>query len=42
MGFPDELPDLARLRPPDGNTRPEGIQESYFAKKTGGVLPSEY
>jgi hypothetical protein len=42
MGFPDELPDLARLRPPTGNMRPEGIEASYFARRARGVLPEEY
>lgn len=39
-GFPDDLPDLSRLRPPDGNTRPEGISESWFAKRERGELQS--
>ena len=26
MGFPDDLPDLARLRPPAGNSRPDGFK----------------
>jgi len=42
MGFPANLPDLARLRPPDGNVRPDGIHESYFAKRRNGVLPATY
>lgn len=33
LGYPDDLPDLARLRPPGGNTRPEGIGESAFARR---------
>jgi hypothetical protein len=39
MGFPDDLPNLARLRPPGGNLRPEGIVESYFVKRRDGTLP---
>jgi hypothetical protein len=42
IGFPDDLPDLARLRPPGGNTRPEGVQSSHFARKKTGVLPETY
>lgn len=42
LGFPDDLPDLARLRPPEGNRRPEGIQESCFAQRERGELPSTY
>ncbi|HYV40077.1 MAG TPA: hypothetical protein VE988_30605 [Gemmataceae bacterium] len=42
MGFPDELPDLKRLRPPGGNTRPEGVSASHFALRQGGTLPATY
>jgi len=42
MGLPDNLPDLKRLRPPGGNTRPEGVKTSYFAKRRAGTLPPEY
>lgn len=42
MGYPKELPDLAGLRPPKGNTRPEGLQESHFASKRKGTLPDTY
>jgi hypothetical protein len=39
MGFPNDPPDLARLRPPGGNTRPEGVQASYFARMKRGEPP---
>jgi len=42
LGFPDNLPDLARLRPPGGNSRPEGIRESSLAKRERGELPPTY
>jgi hypothetical protein len=42
MGFPDDLPDLSRLRPPGGNSRPEGIEESYFAQRQRGESPAFY
>ena len=42
MGFPKDIPDLSRLRPPDGNTRPKGIKESHFAKHVRGELPATY
>lgn len=42
MGFPDDLPDLARLRPPGGNTRPEGVNNSWFAQRERGTLPATY
>ena len=40
--YPDDLPDLAALRPPGGNTRPEGITESYFERRERGDLPDIY
>ncbi len=42
MGFPDDLPDLTCLRPPSGNTRPEGVKSSYLAKRQDGTLPATY
>ena len=43
LGFPDNLPDLSQEKPPGGNRRPAGIQQSYFElnKKPGG-LPEYY
>ncbi|WP_437193323.1 HNH endonuclease [Planctomicrobium sp. SH527] len=40
--YPDDLPDLSRLRPPLGNTRPGGVLTSHFARKHNGVLPDVY
>jgi hypothetical protein len=42
MGYPADLPDLAPLRPPQGNTRPEGIAQSHFARRQRGELPDTY
>lgn len=42
MGFPEDLPDLSRLRPPGGNSRPAGIGESYFEQRKRGTLPIGY
>jgi hypothetical protein len=42
LGFPDRLPDLAARRPPAGNTRPEGIADSYFARRQRSELPRVY
>lgn len=42
MGFPEDLPNLAALKPPGGNTRPEGILESFHARKEAGNLPETY
>jgi hypothetical protein len=37
--FPTDLPDLSKLRPPEGNARPEGIGASYFESRRRGELP---
>jgi hypothetical protein len=42
MGFPDDLPSLRRLRPPGGNTRPNGIGTSYHVQRQAGPLPAIY
>ncbi len=42
LGFPDELPDLSVLRPPDGNSRPEGVEASCFSRRQRGELPDTY
>jgi HNH endonuclease len=42
MGFPSVLPDLATLRPPGGNTRPEGIASSCHQERLRGDLPDTY
>ena len=41
MGYPADLPDLARKTPPR-NTRPEGVAESYLARRQRGQLPVTY
>lgn len=42
MGFPtDDLPNLASLRCP-ANARPEGINDSWFARWQRGELPAYY
>jgi hypothetical protein len=42
MGYPDDLPDLMYLKPPGGNTRPEGVNESCRARRERGELPETY
>lgn len=42
MGFPADLPDLRRFRPPGGNNRPAGIEASYFRQREQGLLPTTY
>lgn len=41
VGFPDDLPDLSRLRPPQ-NPREEGVEECWFAQRRRGELPPIY
>jgi hypothetical protein len=41
MGFPPHLPDLARKNPPR-NHRPEGVSESWLARRRRGELPAVY
>lgn len=40
-GFPDELPNLGQLRPPN-NVNPSGIEFCWYAKRQRGQLPDEY
>jgi hypothetical protein len=42
MGFPDDLPDLNGLMPPGGNTQPEGVERSYYARRQCGNLAETY
>jgi len=42
LGYPDDLPDLAALRPPAGNSRPGGVAECSFERRRRGVLPDVY
>lgn len=42
MGFPNDLPDLRTLHPPEGNVRPEGIEQSYLVRRERGQLPDLY
>lgn len=41
VDFPDNLPDLSRLRPPR-NARSEGLLQCRFALRERGELPVEY
>jgi hypothetical protein len=42
LGYPADLPDLSRLRPPEGNSRPAGIAQSHHARRSRGELPETY
>ncbi len=38
-GYPQNLPALEKLRPPQGNTQPSGIETSYSERRRRGTLP---
>ncbi len=42
LSFPIDLPILADLSPPNGNTHPEGIAASHYERKKRGELPETY
>ncbi|MFO0810855.1 MAG: HNH endonuclease signature motif containing protein [Gemmataceae bacterium] len=42
LRYPDDLPDLSKLRPPGGNERPDGLRDSHFARRRRGELPATY
>lgn len=41
VGFPEDLPNLGRLRP-QTNSSPDGIEVSWYAKRIRGQLPESY
>jgi len=41
MSYPEDLPDLAKLRPPQ-NSKLEGVARSHFARKARNELADEY
>jgi hypothetical protein len=42
LGYPANLPNLGARKPPGGNSRPQGIEESAFARHARGHLPEVY
>lgn len=42
LGYPLNLPNLESLRPPQGNSQPQGIGESAYAKRQRNELPEIY
>jgi hypothetical protein len=42
LSLPADLPDLASLRPPGGNARPDGIAASYYERRRRGDIPDVY
>jgi len=41
VGFPDDLPNLRKMRPPL-NARKEGLEHCWFARRQRGNLPAAY
>jgi hypothetical protein len=41
MGYPQNLPDLSKLKPPS-NAEPEGVNNSFHARRCRGELPEIY
>jgi hypothetical protein len=41
VGFPRELPNLSKLRPPQ-NAGKESLESCWFARRQRGTLPAEY
>lgn len=42
LGYPDDLPDVAALRPLEGNSRSAGIAASHFERHRRGELPDTF
>ncbi len=42
LGYPVDLPNLSALRPPGGNTKSEGIEQSHWNRRQRGDLPEVY
>jgi len=42
VAYPDDLPDLRRLRPPGGNSRPEGVGHSALVRRERDDLAAAY
>src|SRR5262249_37845552 len=36
MGYPDDVPNLRKCRPPQGNARPAGVEQSAYARRERG------
>ena len=41
MSYPDDLPNLAARRPAR-NTKPDGVEQSHYARRQRGELPEMY
>lgn len=42
FGYPPDLPDLAKLKPPKGNSRPDGLKTSHYIRQQQKKLGPYY
>jgi len=42
FGYPFDLPDLSKFKPPKGNSRPDGIKTSHYVRRLQKKLRSYY
>jgi hypothetical protein len=42
FGYPDDIPDLRRLRPPHGNTKAGSEEDCFYARRERGELGEVY
>jgi hypothetical protein len=42
FGYPMDLPNLAKLKPPKGNIRPDGLKTSHYIRQQQRGLPTYY
>lgn len=42
LSYPEDLPNLGRLKPRLGNSKPDGVKSSFWARKKEGILPVTY
>ena len=42
LGYPEDLPDLRSLRPPGGNSRPDGLASCCHERRLRNELPTVY
>lgn len=40
--YPTDMPDLTKMKPPGGNSRPDGVTNSHHARQLRGELPEVY
>jgi hypothetical protein len=42
FGYPSELPDLSKFKPPKGNSRPDGLKTSHYVRRQQKKLGPYY